>query len=55
MKIMPAASIVLALGLLPLMQTPASAADYKTEYRLSTVLGPAFAWGKAGERWAELS
>jgi len=30
------------------------AADYKAEYRLSTVLGTAFTWGKAGERWAEL-
>ena len=27
---------------------------YRAEYRLSTVLGPAFAWGQAGERWAAL-
>ena len=34
---------------------PASAQDkYKPEYRLSTVLGNAFPWGKGGERWAEL-
>ncbi len=33
---------------------PAGAADYKTEYRLSTVLGPAFPWGRAAERWAAL-
>ncbi|CAK0763704.1 TRAP-type transport system periplasmic protein [uncultured Gammaproteobacteria bacterium] len=32
----------------------AGAADLKPEYRLSTVLGGAFPWGKAGERWAEL-
>jgi tripartite ATP-independent transporter DctP family solute receptor len=27
---------------------------YQPEYRLSTVLGNAFPWGKGGERWAEL-
>lgn len=32
----------------------ASAQSYRPEYRLSTVLGPAFPWGQAGERWAEL-
>lgn len=30
------------------------AADYKQEYKLSTVLGKPFPWGNAGERWAEL-
>jgi tripartite ATP-independent transporter DctP family solute receptor len=30
------------------------AADYKPEYKLSTVLGKPFPWGNAGERWAEL-
>ena len=31
------------------------AADpYRAEYRLSTVLGTAFPWGQAGERWSEL-
>ena len=29
-------------------------ADYKPEYRLSTVLGDAFPWGWGGKRWAEL-
>jgi TRAP-type transport system periplasmic protein len=28
--------------------------SYRAEYRLSTVLGTAFPWGQAGERWAEL-
>ena len=28
--------------------------NYKAEYKLSTVLGPAFPWGKGGEIWAEL-
>ncbi|MBF0305053.1 MAG: TRAP transporter substrate-binding protein DctP [Alphaproteobacteria bacterium] len=32
----------------------ANAADYKSEYRLSTVLPATFAWGAAGERWAAL-
>ncbi|MFZ2447523.1 MAG: DctP family TRAP transporter solute-binding subunit [Syntrophobacteraceae bacterium] len=32
----------------------APAADYKQEYKLSTVLGKPFPWGNAGERWAEL-
>ncbi|MCE5243138.1 MAG: TRAP transporter substrate-binding protein DctP [Desulfobacteraceae bacterium] len=30
------------------------AADYKGEYKLSTVLGKPFPWGNAGERWCEL-
>jgi tripartite ATP-independent transporter DctP family solute receptor len=32
-------------------QTPSK---YQAEYRLSTVVGTAFPWGKAGEKWAEL-
>jgi tripartite ATP-independent transporter DctP family solute receptor len=32
----------------------AMADAYRAEYRLSTVLGTAFPWGQAGERWAEL-
>lgn len=27
---------------------------YQNEYRLSTVVGTAFPWGKAGERWGEI-
>ena len=34
--------------------TPTQAADYKPEYRLSTVLSEAFPWGWGGKRWAEL-
>ncbi|NCD26201.1 MAG: DctP family TRAP transporter solute-binding subunit [Deltaproteobacteria bacterium] len=33
---------------------PVGASEYKAEYRLSTVLGPAFPWGRAAERWASL-
>ncbi|AWJ88293.1 C4-dicarboxylate ABC transporter [Azospirillum baldaniorum] len=32
----------------------AAAADYKAEYKLSTVLGKPFPWGIGGDRWAEL-
>jgi len=32
----------------------AKAADYKAEYKLSTVVGKPFPWGIAGDRWAEL-
>jgi len=32
----------------------AAAADYKAEYKLSTVLARPMPWGIAGERWAEL-
>src|SRR5574342_138371 len=32
----------------------AQAPPYKPEYKLSTVLPSTYAWGKAGERWAEL-
>ena len=49
-----AAVIALTIATLPVASNVAHAADYKPEYRLSTVLGPAFSWGKAGERWAEL-
>ena len=31
-----------------------AAADYKPEYKLSTVLARPMPWGIAGDRWAEL-
>ena len=40
----------LALGAQPVLSQP----KYQTEYRLSTVVGTAFPWGKAGERWGEI-
>ena len=42
--------VLFALG----MAATASAADYKAEYKLSTVLAKPMPWGIAGERWAEL-
>jgi len=53
MKKLVAVSATLAMVIL-LACSAAWATDYKPEYRLSTVLGPAFPWGKSGERWAEL-
>jgi tripartite ATP-independent transporter DctP family solute receptor len=43
-----AAAFVLALA------APAQAQNYQTEYRLSTVVGSAFPWGKGGDIWADL-
>lgn len=31
-----------------------TAANYKPEYRMSLVVGPAFPWGKGGQIWADL-
>jgi len=53
MKRLVAVTAIVSAALL-LFGSPALAADYKPEYRLSTVLGPTFPWGKSGERWAEL-
>ena len=45
----------LAIGAALAFSFPAQAQQkYQPEYRLSTVLGAAFPWGKGGERWAEL-
>ncbi len=51
------ASVICAAALAiatAVVAAPTAEAGYKSEYRLSTVLGPAFAWGRAGARWAEL-
>lgn len=45
---------LLAGAALLLSAFPASAADYRAEYRLSTVLPDSFPWGAGGQRWAEL-
>jgi len=44
-----AASAALTLG----AAVPAAAQTYKSEYRMSLVLGPSFPWGKGGELWAD--
>jgi tripartite ATP-independent transporter DctP family solute receptor len=41
-------------GLALAVQPALSQTKYAAEYRLSTVVGTAFPWGKAGERWGEL-
>ena len=43
-----------ALGALALAAaTVAPAQTYKSEYKMSLVLGPAYPWGKGGELWAD--
>ena len=47
------ASTIAAAAALAFSATPALAqGNYKSEYRLSLVLGTAFPWGKGGEIWA---
>ena len=50
------AGLALAAMVLPgqFVAKTAAAADYKAEYKLSTVLGKPFPWGVGGDRWAEL-
>ena len=51
---MKSRTVVAALAL-ALAAVPAFAqSKYQAEYRLSTVVGTAFPWGKAGERWGEI-
>ena len=45
---MAAAALALTVG------APAQAQTYKSEYKMSLVLGPAYPWGKGGEIWANL-
>ena len=44
------AALSLALAALPALAQP----KYQSEYRLSTVVGTAFPWGKGGERWGDI-
>ncbi|MSQ53764.1 MAG: DctP family TRAP transporter solute-binding subunit [Betaproteobacteria bacterium] len=44
----------IAAGLALSSQAAFAQSKYQAEYRLSTVVGTAFPWGKAGERWGEL-
>jgi tripartite ATP-independent transporter DctP family solute receptor len=53
-KRLPALFLALAMVLICAAPQIAQAADYKQEYKLSTVLGKPFPWGNAGERWADL-
>ncbi|MDP3189862.1 DctP family TRAP transporter solute-binding subunit [Rhodoferax sp.] len=53
MKVRTLLKLALAAGALS-VTTLASAQSYKSEYRMSLVLGPAFPWGKGGQIWAEL-
>ncbi|HQO54616.1 MAG TPA: C4-dicarboxylate ABC transporter, partial [Ottowia sp.] len=48
LSVAAATSAALALGLPATVQ----AQNYKSEYRMSLVVGTAFPWGKGGEIWA---
>lgn len=54
MKKLSALLMVLAITAAWSIPQAVPAADYKPEYKLSTVVGKPFPWGIAGERWAEL-
>ncbi|MBZ0163334.1 MAG: DctP family TRAP transporter solute-binding subunit [Notoacmeibacter sp.] len=47
-------SMALLAGLAAVIGLPAAAADYKEEYKISTVVPAPFPWGIAAEKWAEL-
>lgn len=46
------ATAVAAAAALTFSAAPAAAQNYKSEYRMSLVVGTAFPWGKGGELWA---
>ncbi|WP_053843471.1 DctP family TRAP transporter solute-binding subunit [Paracidovorax avenae] len=46
------ATAVAAAAALAFSSAPAAAQNYKSEYRMSLVVGTAFPWGKGGELWA---
>ncbi|WP_293225622.1 DctP family TRAP transporter solute-binding subunit [Ottowia sp.] len=48
-----AAATALATALTLGLPTSAQAQNYKSEYRMSLVVGTAFPWGKGGEIWAD--
>ena len=45
---------VVAVVLASLTALPATAQTYKSEYKVSTVLGAPFPWGLSAQRWADL-
>lgn len=47
-------SMAAAIAAAALAPAGAMAQTYKSEYKMSLVLGPAFPWGKGGEIWADL-
>ena len=49
-----AAIAMLGMFVVALSAMPSHAQTYRPEYKLSTVVGTAFPWGQAGERWGVL-
>lgn len=54
MKFKPLLGLLVAAAAALAFSASAIAQSYKSEYRMSLVLGTAFPWGKGGEIWAEL-
>lgn len=46
--------LIAALAIVAAAMPAFAQTKYQNEYRLSTVVGTAFPWGKAGERWGEI-
>ena len=46
--------LIAALAIVAAAMPAFAQTKYRDEYRLSTVVGTAFPWGKAGERWGEI-
>ena len=53
MKLRTFLTTTLAAAAALAFSAPALAQNYKSEYRMSLVLGTAFPWGKGGELWAQ--
>ncbi|HBO79317.1 MAG TPA: C4-dicarboxylate ABC transporter, partial [Cupriavidus sp.] len=47
-------SVAASIAAAALAPAGAMAQTYKSEYKMSLVLGPAFPWGKGGEIWADM-
>ncbi|MGL1833062.1 DctP family TRAP transporter solute-binding subunit [Rhodocyclaceae bacterium SMB388] len=54
MKLKPLLGLLAATAAALTLSTAAMAQNYKSEYRMSLVVGTAFPWGKGGEIWADL-
>jgi len=48
------ATTALSALMATLPATALAQSNYKSEYRMSLVVGPAFPWGKGGQIWADL-
>jgi TRAP-type transport system periplasmic protein len=54
MRLFAAAASIAVIVAVPITAKVGHAQTYRPEYKLSTVVGTAFPWGAAGERWGVL-